>query len=590
MDSFEFTTDLIKNNTILDYTTYTNRAINAILADDLDQSKFIDMLNDFKSFEGLNDKFCINFTGSWLKYALDGKDDKDLMNNHKLIRNILGDNYSEYLMVGGAAHHQIDNKQYKTVNWYKYLNEDIIEDRSIARKYMIIKCKKQRSNNSWHDINIIIVRPKDLLDILTTSKCVTEYRKYFITLAEIRRSYQETYMPWVIEQYKTTKLTLEQKVDKQSNQLDKQSNQITELLANSRGLITTVNNNNVMITDLHDEVSILNFKLDNIFEYLLMFARMTIPTWIGSTVIKQQYDILMNNKDNHYAMKHLKVLYMVGFYVQLDEKIVKSKIIDDNEININIRGKMKIYSCCTNFADIGARIKFLYKKYSGDDNIMFMLKPTVITLISCEINLERIILENSTDIFPKLSIVKWNARCKCYDVDINTCRYDRAHAIFDTICDNAFNQRFQGYQQRIDKFNKISKNKVDKNIINYIDNIDYQFFTFTKPYCQQYISCYYDESIDTETDEFIEYKYKNSSKKHTKRNDLNLTLSNSTYALRKLGNLINTHSNIDHIKYMSDAGILTKNNLPTLKAIAKFENIDTSKLIEIHDSDDSDDE
>ena len=72
MDSYDFTTSLIESNTILDYETYTENAIKAILANDLTQEKFIDMLNDFKSFEGDNHKFCINFTGAWLKYALNG--------------------------------------------------------------------------------------------------------------------------------------------------------------------------------------------------------------------------------------------------------------------------------------------------------------------------------------------------------------------------------------------------------------------------------------------------------------------------------------------------------------------------------------
>ena len=230
MDAYDFTINLIESNTILDYETYTENAIKAILANDLTQNKFIDMLKDFKSFEGNNHKFCINFTGSWLKYALDGVYNKNQMNNALLIRNILGDNFIEKERVCGSAYPQLSIENYKKINWKEYLGDNIIEDRSPQRKYMIVKCKKlQTSNNSWQSINMIIVRPKDLLDIMTTSKCVTEYRKYFITLAEIRRSYQETYLSWVIEQYKHAKLTLEQKVDKQLVQLDKQNENINYL-------------------------------------------------------------------------------------------------------------------------------------------------------------------------------------------------------------------------------------------------------------------------------------------------------------------------------------------------------------------------
>lgn len=103
MDAYDFTINLIESNTILDYETYTENAIKTILANDLTQHKFIDMLNDFKSFEGNNHKFCINFTGSWLKYALDGVHNKDKIKTHKLIRDVLGEEFTEKEMGGG--HH-----------------------------------------------------------------------------------------------------------------------------------------------------------------------------------------------------------------------------------------------------------------------------------------------------------------------------------------------------------------------------------------------------------------------------------------------------------------------------------------------------
>ena len=575
MDSYDFTTSLIESNTILDYETYTENAIKAILANDLTQDKFIDMLNDFKSFEGDNHKFCINFTGAWLKYALNGIHNKSKMNSDKLIIQILGDNFTEKERVPGTRHPQLSSKNYEKINWKDILGDSIIEDKSPQRKYMLMECsKQQKSNNAWHKVNMILVRPKDLLDILTTSKCVAEYRKYFITLAEIRRSYQETYLGWVIEQYKTSKLTLEQKLDRQSKKMEEQSNQINQLLIYGK-------DSNDQIHYLRDEVSILNIKIDNLFDYLLSFARMTIPTWIGSTVIKQQYDTLAHNKDRNYALKHLKVLFMVGFYVKFPRGKFKTKSIDGQDVRVKTFGNIKMYACCTNFADIGPRIKLLYRKYTDGDNIMFMLKPTIITLISCEVNLERIVLENSTNIFPDNSVVEWDSKFKCYNISIGTSKYRKAHAIFNTICNNASVLRFQGYQQRVDKFNSVSSEVVDKKIIDYIDSIDEKFYSETKPFCQQYIDSYYYRSIDSDTNELVEYAYGAPTRKCSKRIDLNNeNLTNCGYALRKLETLIDVHSSSDHIKFMADTGILTKENLPYLKAIAKFENIDTSGLEE----------
>jgi hypothetical protein len=281
MDAYDFTINLIENNTILDYETYTEKAIKAILANDLTQNKFIDMLKDFKSFEGNNHKFCINFTGSWLKYALDGVHNKNQMNTALLIRNILGSDFTEKERVCDSAYPQLSTEIYEKINWKEYLGDNIIEDRSPQRKYMIVKCKKlQTSNNSWQPINMILCRPKDLLDIMTASKCVSEYRKYFITLAEIRRSYQETYLSWVIEQYKHAKLTLEQKVDKQSQQIDELLTYSKDIKGQNTTLIEKVDN-------LTEEVRSGHQIIKKYFDIAFAFMTTTTAAYMGSAVMQQ---------------------------------------------------------------------------------------------------------------------------------------------------------------------------------------------------------------------------------------------------------------------------------------------------------------
>ena len=77
MDAYHFTTDLINSGTILDFETYTDRVIAAAYPTESANADFKSMMDDLKSFEGGNNmKFCINFTGAWLKYALDGVYDK----------------------------------------------------------------------------------------------------------------------------------------------------------------------------------------------------------------------------------------------------------------------------------------------------------------------------------------------------------------------------------------------------------------------------------------------------------------------------------------------------------------------------------
>lgn len=557
MNSYEFTLDLIKNETILDLEEFTEKAIKATFAMELTQEKFVGALNDFNSLEGLDNQFCVNFTGAWLKYALNGILVKDKMKSGKLIRDVLGDDFKEKERGGGTPPPQLSDEMYRKVNWNSQITA-IEEDYSDQPLYILKKCKKhQPSNNSWQSINMILLRPDDFLNIITSSRCVSEYRTYFIKLAKIRRAYQETYVPWILKRQKNNISRLEQKVD--------------ELLNNSRHLITTVEDNKVEISKLHT-------KIDTLFEFLLSFARIVIPVMVGSSVIKQQFDTLTKNKDTGYALKHLKVMFMVGFFKSFSTPVQHTKMIGDQEIIFTGRGQLKIYACCTNFADIGPRIRKLYQRYTDDsENIMYMLKPKVISLISCEINLERIILENS-NLFPKKSMIAWESRHKCYGVTIPTAHYKKAQTIFNFICKNATKERFQGYQMRIDEYNNTDNIKVDPKITTYIDKVDSEFFLETAPFCQSYIDCYTIQDIDKDGD-MIEYKYATPNRRCAKRLDLaDANLSNISYNLRKIHVTIEEHHSKDHVKHMAETGIISKEDIPALKALAKFDNIDLSEI------------
>ena len=563
MDAYDFTINLIESNTILDYETYTENAIKAILANDLTQNKFIDMLKDFKSFEGNNHKFCINFTGSWLKYALDGIHNKDQMNTHKLIRNILGEDFIEKERVGGTAHHQLSTEIYEKINWKEYLGNNIIEDRSPQRKYMIIKCNKQRSNNSWHEINMIIVRPKDLLDIMTTSKCVTEYRKYFITLAEIRRSYQETYLSWVIEQYKHAKLTLEQKVDKQLVQLDKQNENINYLRKQNDFII----HQNIQLTT----------KVDSIFNMMVSFMQATIPTWVGGSVMKNQLDILCKNHNPDKALTKLKVLYMVAFYIPYNRPVKRTREFDDKTIKFICKSNMIIYFCCTNFSDVGARIKQLDKRHGSE---MYMLHPQAISLLSCEVNMERTFLEK-LNIFPNKCVPSWSSKYKAFKVDIPYLQPDNIQTFLNNIALSGSNAKFQGYQMRMDTYNKSNKPKLDPKITIYLGNVDKGFFESSKPLAQLYLDSFIanDHEVNDEGDDITYCKYTTFNKTKIPRSDLdNNEYHNPGYALRKIRTIIKAFDDRDVINEMVATGIVTKADVPAINAFAQCEGIDTSEF------------
>jgi len=226
MNSYKFTLDLIKNETILDLEEFTEKAIKATFAAELNQEKFVSALDDFNSLEGLDNQFCVNFTGAWLKYALNGVPDKRKMKSTLLIRDVLGDDFEEKERGCDAPPPQLSIEMYCKITWDDQITT-IEEDHSDRPLYILKTCKKHQAiNNSWQSVNMILLRPDDFLNIITSSRCVSEYRTYFIKLAKIRRAYQQTYVPWILKHQKNNISRLEQKVD--------------ELLNNSRHLITTV--------------------------------------------------------------------------------------------------------------------------------------------------------------------------------------------------------------------------------------------------------------------------------------------------------------------------------------------------------------
>jgi hypothetical protein len=137
---------------------------------------------------------------------------------------------------------------------------------------------------------------------------------------------------------------------------------------------------------------------------------------------------------------------------------------------------------------------------------------------------------------------------------------------------------------RINEFTQSDNTKIDQKIIKYIDEADHKFYSSTKPFCQQYIDCYTKPVYNN--NELVEYKFDTPGGKGIKRTDMNnKSMTNYTYALTKIKCILLSSSKVDHIQAMATQGILSKDDLPGLKAMAKFEQIDVSELHEPSESD-----
>ncbi len=321
-------------------------------------------------------------------------------------------------------------------------------------------------------------------------------------------------------------------------------------------------------------------QLKSMVKTVISLAQITIPTWIGASVLSQQLDILTTNKDRAYALKHMKVMFMVGFYVDLESPVEQTKVVGGKKISFTANALMKVYACCTNFADIGARIKLLHKRHDSEDSSprMRMLCPKAVTLISCEINLERVLLEH-TDIFPAESTATWNGKFKSYDLLMNMDDFYQSRKEFARICQRATSERFQGYQRRLDDFNRSSDidGNLGSQIVTYIDGVDNDFYTDTLPYCQQYIGSYITYTYGTNG---VRNRYSHVVPGRTQAYyaDVERKLTANGYTLHKIEMLLEQHNREDHVQHMIDNGMLTEQDLPLLRAIAKFENIDVGQI------------
>ncbi len=351
----------------------------------------------------------------------------------------------------------------------------------------------------------------------------------------------------------------------QSKQLTDQSNQINSLITYAK--------------DRKIEITMLNQKIDILFDFMISFAKMTIPMWIGSNVIKYQYDTLVKGKTVGYGLTHLKIMYSVAFFEPLDE----TTPITVKDKTINVRANIKQYFCCTNFADVGIRIKNLYKRHGES---MYMLKPQAISLISCEINTERTILERM-NIFPDKVFVDYSNKHKSFDLQTSKCSTNGITDIYDTIIANAKQERFQAYQMRIDSLKNTDKCLINDNILERITTADEAFFGDTLPFCQRFIDCYTKESLD-EDNNFIEWMYIKSDQTRKKYPNINNQMTDRTYSLKMIQHLIRDHNNVDAVDDMVRTGVISKRDIDSLKEIARVEEIDISELD--FPEDDSDEE
>ncbi len=404
------------------------------------------------------------------------------------------------------------------------------------------------------------------------------YARYFQFLQKVVRYYSEYQAR--AEAHRVAMLTAEnitliEKIDKQTAKIDKQTAKIDKQTAKIDKQTAKIDKQTAKIDEQSTEIAELktianqlivytkdcNAKIDSIFDFIRRLAKMALPMWSGSSVFKTQLDNFLVSNTIDYALKHLKVMYVIVFFGYNDEDVSQTITYISN----------------TNFADVGARIKTLYTRHR--DNA-FMLHPEAVSLISCEINSEIVALDRLIpQIFPEEVIdnTVFERRTKSYittGVDIND-----VEDLYEQIVQKIRSVRFQGYQQRMDEMISSGTCELNPLITDALLNDDTRFFGDAMPFCREYINECVIKRVPTNAP-FANYEYLTPSRKTVPREEFDgKRMTKQMYALNRLKTIIDSDDGTAIIENMVDDGVITKKDISVLKKIAEVENVDTSEIV-----------
>ena len=414
---------------------------------------------------------------------------------------------------------QIDSK--KRIDLLE--QEDIIED---------------SNNGNQRTQSMSYISFEDLVRCISRSKNASSLRDYAMNLMAIFKIYSE-------ELLTAKDNAIEQKDDK----IDSLSKKIDELLTANKDLLTINKDQTVNIDKLlhHSEetnakLSDMNTKLDIVIGFIIEFAKLILPAWVGSSVLRTRLDSLTQTYANK-ALDHVKLAFVVG--------------LTDGET-------LKILFCCTNIANVPKRLKDIYNNRNTKYDMPTMLKPKAISLMNEDIGKELSILR-------RLGL-DYQTRTKSLnivlddDANVNM-EYNNTVSI---IRDN----RIQAYQEAMNAIHTDSK--TSSALIDRVKTVDREFYMNTLSVAQEFLNCFTRRVARN----VASYVFRTYNKKHHPRADVaNMRLNDRDYAIHCIREFIETDDIDPMINQMVSDGVLTKDSISTLDAMAAAENIDTSHLV-----------
>jgi hypothetical protein len=410
----------------------------------------------------------------------------------------------------------------------------------------------------------IMMKPGVFKKCLMNAKNTDIFRDYYILLERIFVAYQYYQLQCKEKMLALVRESNKELLNKQDELLNKQD----ELIAMNKNLMAYAKSTNDMVASLYQSFSI--------------FAKMIIPTWIGSTVIKQQYELIFSKTEQQMrSIRSLKVMFVIAVLNDEDAAIPFDEREDED---LNTHTDMFLYCCCTNIRDIPQRIKEIHDRHcikseTNPEPKYVMLAPRAVTMISSEINVELNTLM-ALDVFPSGIHHEWNSKYKRFDISIYSEYPCNAQVSLNEITNNIYSKRFQGYQARIDEMIATNPTLLKKEIIDYLDNVDMVFYDSTRANIQEYLDLYvrpqYYSNEEEIPDNILSWRYttKKTGKVKERYPEFNKKLTKIEYQAMKLYSIIDKQSSIDHIGIMQGRNILTEHDAVILREIAKVEQIE----------------
>ncbi len=468
---------------------------------------------------------------------------------------------------------------------FKAMSADIASNNELFVAYSNQKCQvihlteKRENGKTYYPIKykLTINAAHKVLMRAYNDDTFADYFSIQLQLIAKYQKYQSDYKAYIAEE-KAKRLRMASELQNQFNgnacdKIDRleatiknmnhsHSAKIDELLRRQEELLGHAEETSKDLKEARIDIKEMNEKLDGMFDFMTGLARFALPMWNGASVFKTQLEHLIQGKTLSYALKHLKVMFVVAFY----------NIEDDHS-------DVLIYFCCTNFADVRDRIVKLYKRHVEDaDDPMIMLKPAAICLISQEINCERSNLSqlNLND------TAHFNERTKSFGITYESKKHKDVRINYKAIVENVRQVDWQGYQMRRSKIEKDESYSINHDIISRLTKADKHFYVETQPFCCEYINYQTTKINKKKLSLGYEPRDVNSLKKLTSKKfdyeDLDMRLTKTMYPLYKINDILIKDNGVNQIDAMIEDGIISKSNVKSLfrtaKAAAKAEDVE----------------